>query len=55
MQCFLALTRLSNGDAGEAVAILLDVILDSSSSADIERYCRALASYRDELRGINEA
>jgi tetratricopeptide (TPR) repeat protein len=54
MLCFLALTRLSNGEAEEAAALLLDVILATSSSPSIDRYRRALNSYRGELRGIPE-
>jgi predicted Zn-dependent protease len=52
MACFLALTRLSNGEGNEAVALLLDIILDTSASPEIDRYRRALGSYRDELRSI---
>jgi len=51
MRCFLALTRLSNGDGQEALALAFDVILTTSVDASIERYRRALSSYRDELRG----
>ena len=54
MQCFLALARCSNGEAQEALALALDVIVDTSSSPSIDRYRRALLSYRDELRGIVE-
>lgn len=49
MRCFLALTRLSNDEPREALALALDVILDTSADATIDRYRRALSSYRDEL------
>jgi predicted Zn-dependent protease len=51
MRCFLALARLSSGNGAEALALAFDVILATSQSADVERYRRALAAYRDELRG----
>lgn len=54
MRCFLALSRCSNGEAQEALALAFDVILDTSSSPSIDRYRRALLSYRNELRGIPE-
>lgn len=50
MRCFLALTRLSNNEPDEALALAFDVILDTSADATIDRYRRALSSYRDELR-----
>ncbi len=50
MRCFLALTRLSNDEPDEALALAFDVILAASADASIERYRRALSSYRDELR-----
>lgn len=50
MRCFLALTRLSNDEPREALALALDVILDSSADATIDRYRRALSSYRNDLR-----
>jgi tetratricopeptide (TPR) repeat protein len=50
MRCFLALTRLSNDEPDEALALVFDVILATSADASIERYRRALSSYRDELR-----
>jgi tetratricopeptide (TPR) repeat protein len=53
MPLFLALARLSAGQPAEALALAFDVILATSGSAEIERYRRALASYRDELRGID--
>lgn len=51
MRCFLALAELSAGNGPEALALAFDVILATSGSADIDRYRRALAAYRDELRG----
>lgn len=50
MRCFLALSRLSNGEPNEALALAFDVILATSSAPSIERYRRALTSYREELR-----
>ncbi len=50
MRCFLALSRLSNNEPDEALALAFDVILTTSDDATIERYRRALSSYRDELR-----
>jgi tetratricopeptide (TPR) repeat protein len=50
MCCFLALSRLSNGDPDEALALAFDVILDTGNDPTIDRYRRALSSYRDELR-----
>ncbi|HYI16282.1 MAG TPA: tetratricopeptide repeat protein [Thermomicrobiales bacterium] len=50
MRCFLALSRLSNGESGEALALAFDVILDTSVDPSIERYWRALSSYREVLR-----
>lgn len=55
MRCFLALSRCSNGEAREALALAFDVILDTGSSPSIDRYRRALLSYRDELRGLSES
>ena len=55
MRCFLALARCSNGEAREALALAFDVILDTGSSPSIDRYRRALLSYRDELRGLPES
>ena len=54
MRCFLALTRLSSGEAEEAVALLLDVVLATAADPSIDRYRRALESYRDELRGVGD-
>ena len=54
MRCFLALARLANDEPAEALALAFDVILDTSASPAIDRYRRALASYRDELLGITE-
>ena len=51
MRCFLALARLSNGEGNEALALTFDVILATSNDPSIDRYRRALTSYRDELRG----
>lgn len=51
VRCFLALTRLSHDDPREALALAIDVILATSDDPSIDRYRRALSSYRDELRG----
>jgi len=50
MRCFLALSRLSNDEPREALALAFAVILDTSNDPTIDRYRRALSSYRDELR-----
>lgn len=50
MRCFLALTRLSNDEPREALALAFDALLATSDDPTIERYRRALTSYRDELR-----
>lgn len=50
MRCFLALARLSNDEPREALALAFDVLLDTSNAPTIDRYRRALGSYRDELR-----
>jgi tetratricopeptide (TPR) repeat protein len=52
MRCFLALARLSNGEGNEALALTFDVILATSNDPSIDRYRRALSSYRDELRDV---
>ena len=52
MRCFLALSRLSNGEPDEALALAFDVILDTSADPTIDRYRRALSLYRDALRGV---
>lgn len=50
-QVFLALALLANGEANDAMALLLDVLLQNSDSADIKSFSGALEYYRDELRG----
>lgn len=52
LRCFLALAQHSHGDHAVALATLLDVVLDTSTAPSVERYRRALTSYRDELLGI---
>jgi predicted Zn-dependent protease len=52
IRCFLALAQLSSGDGQTAVATLLSLILDESTSPDIVRYRRALTWYRDDLLGV---
>lgn len=48
---FLALALLDDGEENDAVATLLDVILDFTNNEDIQAYAGALEYYRDELRG----
>jgi predicted Zn-dependent protease len=55
MRCFLALALLSAGDAREALATALDVVLETCPSPSIERYRRSLSWYRDDLRGVASA
>jgi tetratricopeptide (TPR) repeat protein len=52
LRCFLALSRLSNDEPAEALALALDVVLATSGSPEIDRYRRALSWYRDDLRGL---
>jgi tetratricopeptide (TPR) repeat protein len=52
MRCFLALSRLSHGEGNEALALTFDVILATSNDPSIDRYRRALSSYRDGLRDM---
>jgi catechol 2,3-dioxygenase-like lactoylglutathione lyase family enzyme len=50
LQAFLALTLHAAGRPAAAIAVLLDALLSLAGAApDIERYQRALQSYRDEL------
>ena len=48
---FLALALLDDNEEKEAVATLLDVILHTTNSRDIQSFANALEYYRDELRG----
>jgi tetratricopeptide (TPR) repeat protein len=48
---FLALAMLDEGAESEAVALLLDVILETTEDEDIKAYAGAIEYYRDELRG----
>jgi predicted Zn-dependent protease len=52
MRCFLALALHSAGDANDALATVLEVVLDACPSPSVERYRRSLSSYRDDLRGV---
>lgn len=51
VKAFLALALLDSGSEQEAVATLLDALLQASDSADVQAYASALEYYRDELRG----
>jgi tetratricopeptide (TPR) repeat protein len=46
---FLALAYYSNQNFGEAVSLLLDIVLDTSSDEDIQAYADPLDYYRDHL------
>lgn len=48
-RAFLALAYLSDGRADQAVAALLDLLLDTTEDDDILSYRDALEYYRDEL------
>lgn len=48
---FLALALLAEGEANEAVADLLDVILSTTANEDIKAFAGTIEYYRDELRG----
>lgn len=48
---FLALALQADGDVNEAVAALLDVILETTTDEDIKAFSGAIEYYRDELRG----
>lgn len=51
IKVFLALALLDEGQEKNAAAMLLDVILQTTNSSDIQSYANALEYYRDELRG----
>ena len=46
---FLAMARYNAGDAKEAVAGLLTLLVDTSSDPQIQRYSRAIAQYAEDL------
>lgn len=55
LRAFLAITLSSAGRSGEAVAELLDVVLALAEPENARDVCvvdRALAHYRDQLRGL---
>jgi len=53
LRVFLALALHSAGRNGEAMAMMLDLVLSLSDTAsDLEPYERAMAFYRDELRAL---
>lgn len=49
---FLALALFDDGDETEAMASLLDVLLQTTNNPDITAYAGAIEYYRDELRGV---
>lgn len=48
---FLALALQADGETDDAVAALLDVILETTADEDIKAFAGAIEYYRDELRG----
>lgn len=52
LRCFLALSQHASGEHATALATALSIVLDTSPSADVERYRRALTWYRDDLLGM---
>lgn len=49
---FLAMARYNLGDAKQAVAGLLDLLVDTSSDPEIQRYQRAIRLYAEDLDRI---
>ena len=48
-QAFLALAYYSNEQCGEAVSLLLDLVVRTSSSAELREYSGVLDYYKDNL------